>query len=95
MSIKRLVLVVSAVALSCPAFAAGINSLTYTCADLQALIIARGYIYIGNPNFQDFVVANPSLCSGGEQRLLQSLPTTDRAECPVNYCGPARGNRSD
>ncbi len=95
MSIKRLVLIGGALVLSSPALAAGINSGTYTCTDLQALIIARGFIFINNSNFQDFVVANASLCGGGEQAQVLSLPTTDRPACPVNYCGAARGQRSD
>ena len=57
--------------------------------------MARGYIFINNSNFQDFVVANASLSGGGEQAVLLSVPTTDRPQCPVNYCVPARGNRSD
>jgi hypothetical protein len=94
-SIKRLALVVGAMVLNLPALAAGINSTAYTCTDLQALIMARGYIFVNNSNFQDFVVASAALCSGGEQAVLLSVPTSDRPQCPVNYCGPARGNRSD
>jgi hypothetical protein len=95
MSIKRLALIVGAVALSPSAFAAGIDSRSYTCADLHGLIMANGFIFINNSNFQDFVVDKASLCTGGEQVVLLSVPTTDRPECPVNYCGPARGNRSN
>ena len=94
-SIHRLLFIVGAMALSFPALAAGINSAAYTCTDLQGLIMTSGYIFIGNPTFQDFVVANASLCSGGEQAVLLSVPTTDRPQCPVNYCGPSRGNRTD
>ena len=94
-SIKRLTLVVGAMALSSPAFAAGINSTAYTCTGLQGVIMASRYIFINNSNFRDFVVANASLCSGGEQVELLGVPTTDRPECPVNHCVPGRGNRSD
>jgi hypothetical protein len=94
-SIKRLALIVGAMALSTAASAAGINSGAYTCTDLHAVIIARGFIFINNLNFQDIVVADASLCGGGEQLQLLSVPTADRAECPVNYCGSPRGNRSD
>ena len=93
--IRKLALVVAAMLLNFPALAAGINSTAYTCPTLQALILARGYIFIGNSTFQDFVVANASLCSGGEQALVYTLPTMDQAQCPVTYCGPQRGNRTD
>ena len=52
-------------ALGSPAFAAGIDSRASTCAELQRMITTRGFIFINNPNFGDFVVANPSYCSGG------------------------------
>ena len=94
-SIKRLLFIAGAMALSFPAFAAGINSAGYTCTGLQGVIAASGYIFINNSNFRDFVVTNASLCSGGEQIELLGVPTTDRPECPVNHCVPGRGNRSD
>jgi hypothetical protein len=74
--------------LSSPAFAAGIDSHTYTCAALQGLVAAKGFIFINNPNFQDFVVANVSYCGGGGAASvrLRSVPTTDNPECLVNYC---------
>jgi len=78
-----------AMALSSSASAAGINSGAYTCPDLQALILARGFVFINNPDFGDFVVSNASLCGGSERIQLRSVPTTDRPECFVNYCIPA------
>ena len=44
------------------------------------------YVYINNPSFRDFVVANASYCSGGEIIQLRSVPTRDNPECLVNYC---------
>jgi hypothetical protein len=87
--LKRLVLILilGVMALSSSAFAAGIDSRTYTCADLQTVITARGFVFISQPAFGDFVVANSYYCGGGESRVqLRSVPTIDRPECPVNYC---------
>lgn len=91
--INRLAVVLGAMALGSPAFAAGIDSRTYTCADLHGLIAAKGFVFINNPNFEDFVVANTSYCegSGGIQLELRSVPTTDNPECLVNYCPPDDG----
>ena len=93
-SIKRPLLVVGAMLLNFSVLAAGINSTGYTCPALQALITAKGFIFIDNPNIRDFVVSNVSFCNGGQQIVILSVPTTDRAQCPVNYCGPERGNRA-
>lgn len=72
--------------LSSPAFAAGIDSHSYTCPALHALIQAKGFVFIGNPDFEDFVVANASYCPGGEIIQLRSVATSDQPECVVNYC---------
>ena len=88
MLLKALAVVLAATALSCSVFAAGIDSRSYTCAALQSLIVAHGFVFIGNPNFQDFVVANASYCTGGERVQVRSVPTIDRPECLVNYCIP-------
>src|SRR6266699_441279 len=64
-SITRLALILGAMTLASPAFAAGIDSRAYTCADLQRMITIQGFVFINNPNFKDFVVANSSYCSGG------------------------------
>ena len=80
-------IIVAAIFLSSSAFAAGIDSRTATCGQLQALIASRGYIFIAQP-FGDFVVANGSLCSGGERLQTRSVPTIDNPQCPVNYCIP-------
>lgn len=78
-------------ALTSPAFAAGIDSRLYTCATLHALVQERGFVFIGNPDFEDFVVANASVCSGGQLVQVRSVPTSDQPECPVNYCMSASG----
>ncbi|MGH7096752.1 MAG: hypothetical protein ACREE4_03695 [Stellaceae bacterium] len=88
---KRLVLILATIALASPAFAAGVDTRSYTCTALHALIQARGFVFIGNPDFEDFVVANASVCSGGQLVQLRSVPTSDQPECPVNYCISASG----
>lgn len=92
MLLTRLALVLGAVALSLPTFAAGIDSRTYTCPEVQRLILSKGYVFINNLSFQDFVVSNVSYCSGGGMLQLRTVPTTDFPECPVNYCLPSRGS---
>jgi hypothetical protein len=86
--IKGLALILGAMALGSPALAAGIDSRTYTCADLQALIVAKHFVFINNPTFGDFVVADASYCGGGgsARMVRRSVPTTDSPECLVNYC---------
>jgi hypothetical protein len=81
-------LLLGALIFSFPAFAAGIDSRTYTCAGLQALITAKGFVFISAPAFGDFVVANVSSCSGSGKIQLRSVATTDNPECVVNYCIP-------
>lgn len=88
---KPLVFLLALTTLSSPAFAAGIDTRLYTCAALTALIQARGFVFIGNPDFEDFVVANASFCAGGHLPQLRSVPTRDSPECPVNYCVSASG----
>ena len=77
------------------AFAAGIDSRSYSCADLQRMVAARGFVFINNPNFEDFVVASASFCSGEGAGVVplqrRSVPTTDNPECLVNYCPPSAG----
>ncbi|HVH75471.1 MAG TPA: hypothetical protein VM755_11225 [Stellaceae bacterium] len=91
---KNAAYLLAAMALGSPAFAAGINSHAYSCADLHALIATNGFVFIGNPDFQDFVVADASVC--GHQNVVQwrSVATIDRADCVVNYCIPGRGPES-
>jgi hypothetical protein len=89
--LRRLILATGvALALLAPAYAAGVDSRAYTCAALQSMIAARGFVFIGEPAFGDFVVANVSYCSGGVGggaiRELRSVPTSDSPECLVNYC---------
>jgi hypothetical protein len=73
-------------ALSSSTFAAGIDSRVLTCANLQALITAKGFVFISQPAFGDFVVSNGYYCSGGSSIQTRSVPTTDNPECLVNYC---------
>jgi hypothetical protein len=88
MAIKRLAIILGAMAVGSSSFAAGIDSRTYTCAGLQALIVAKRFVFINNPTFGDFVVADASYCGGGGSARLvrRSVPTTDNPECLVNYC---------
>ena len=83
---KRLALIVTgAMALSASAFAAGIDSRTVTCANLQSLIATQGFVFISQP-FGDFVVSGGYYCGGGQVVQLRSVPTTDVPSCPVIYC---------
>lgn len=95
MSVKRLVLTLGVMALSSSAFAAGIDSRTYTCSALHSLVTAQRFVFINNPNFDDFIVANVSYCGGGGSAQIQvrSVPTTDNPECLVNYCRIIDGAR--
>ena len=86
---KRFALILAAMALASPAFAAGVDSRAYTCAGLQALIAANRFVFINNPGYDDFAVADASSCSGSDIIQRRSVPTNDASECPVNYCRPA------
>ena len=79
----RLALILGALAISSSAFAAGIDSRSYTCAALQSMIVAKGFVFISQPAFGDFVVSNISYCSGGGATVLQlrGVITTDNPEC--------------
>jgi len=83
---KTPALVVAAMAFASSAFAAGVDSRAYTCPALQALVAANRFVFVNTPGFDDFVVANASSCSGNEIIQLRTVPTTDNAECLVNYC---------
>jgi hypothetical protein len=89
--LRKLMLATGVVlALVAPAYPAGVDSRAYTCASLQSMIAARGFVFISQPAFGDFVVANVSYCSGGVEggAILESrsVPTGDNPECLVNYC---------
>jgi len=85
--LSRLVLLAAAAAaFARPAAAAGIDSRVYTCAQLHSLIAAQGFVFISQPAFGDFVVANASYCGGGDVLETRSVPTADSPECVVNYC---------
>ena len=87
-AILRFAVILGAIALTSSVLAAGIDSRTYTCAALQGLVTAQRFVFINNPNFEEFVVANLSYCGGGGGAVIQrrSVPTADIPECPVNYC---------
>jgi len=57
------------------------------------MIASKGFVFINNPNFEDFVVASPTYCSGEGAGVVplqrRSVPTTDNPECLVNYCSPS------
>jgi hypothetical protein len=89
-TILGLALTLGVMALGFSAFAAGIDSRNYTCPELQRLILSNRFIFINNPNFEDFVVSDISYCSGSGILQLRTVPTKDLPECPVNYCLPAR-----
>jgi len=74
------------IALSTPTLAAGIDSRTYTCVNLQSLIVTQGFVFISQPVFGDFVVASPYYCGSGQVVQLRSVPTLDNPQCLVNYC---------
>jgi hypothetical protein len=88
MSIGWLALILGVMAPGSPTFAAGLDSRVYSCADLQAQIAARRFVFINNPTFEDFAVADASSCGGGGSARVvrRSVPTTDTPECLVNYC---------
>jgi len=93
--LKRLILTLGAMAVSSAAFAAGIDSHAYTCPELQRLILSNRFVFINNPNFEDFVVSDVSYCAGGGISgilRLRTVPTKDLPERPVNYCLPGKGN---
>jgi hypothetical protein len=92
---KRIALVIAAMVFGPATFAAGVDSRAYTCPALQAAIVANRFIFINNPNFDDFVVADASSCSGSQIIQRRTVPTIDAPECIVNYCRPpseSRGN---
>ncbi len=87
--LRKLILAASvALPLLAPAHAAGIDSRAYTCPALHGLVVANRFVFINNPTFGDFVVADASYCGGGggARLVLRSVPTTDNPECLVNYC---------
>ena len=90
---KPIVLTIAALAFAPAAFAAGIDSRAYACPQLQGLVAAYRFIFINNPNFDDFVVADVSSCSGSQIIIRRTVPTIDNPECIVNYCRPPSEGR--
>jgi hypothetical protein len=62
------------------AFAVGIDLRTYTCGGLNALIAARGFVYIASP-FQGFAVAGGNFCSGSDRLEARIVATSDTSQC--------------
>ena len=87
---KKLAAIMGAMALSSAASAAGVDLRGYSCAGLQSLIAAQGFVFISQATFGDFVVADVTYCSGAGGGAggiqLRSVPTSDNPQCLVNYC---------
>jgi len=81
-------------AINAPAFAAGVDSRNYSCGGLQALIRQHGFVFLGNPDFQDFVVAGQYQCGSASIVQWRSVPTNDQPECIVNFCVGGRGGNA-
>lgn len=90
--ISKVALFLAMVLLGSRAFAAGVDSRAYSCPQLQGLIAAYHFVFINNPNFGDFAVADRSYCSGFDPVQLRTVPTIDNPECTVNYCRALNGN---
>src|SRR5437763_2002565 len=86
--LRILALIVALTAFGTSAAAAGIDSRIYRCADLQALIVARGFVFISQPAFGDFVVSGPYYCGGVDIARTRRAPPAEHPECLVNYCVP-------
>ena len=85
---KRVALALAVMALGPSAFAAGVDSRAFTCPQLQGAIATYRFIFINNPNFDDFAVADHSQCSFSDILIRRTVPTSDNPECVVNYCRP-------
>ena len=83
---RLLLPIAGAVLLSHAALANGVDSRAYTCGGLQALIAHQGFVFISQATFGDFVVAHRGYCVDGDILEIRTVPTSDTAECPVNYC---------
>jgi hypothetical protein len=83
---KRVALALAVMALGPSAFAAGIDSRAYSCPQLQGLIATYRFVFINNPSFDDFAVADHSQCSFSQIVIRRTVPTIDNPECIVNYC---------
>jgi hypothetical protein len=82
---RKFVIAAAVVAFGSSAFAAGIDSRAYTCGGLNAMIAARGFVYIGIP-FQGFVVSGANFCGGNDRLEPRSVATSDDPQCAVPYC---------
>ena len=91
---KRVALLLAVMALCPSAFAAGIDSRAFTCSQLQGAIATYRFVFINNPNFDDFAVADQSYCTFSNIVIRRTVPTTDNPECVVNYCKQPSGAAS-
>jgi hypothetical protein len=63
------------------------NSLTMSCASVQALIQQRGGVVIGSgPDIFDRFVSSTRYCMGGETYDYTWVRTRDTRQCPVYRC---------
>jgi len=85
-ALNKVVVFAAMICFGFPALAAGVDSRAFTCPSLQALIAQYRFVFIGNPDFQDFVVSNSSVCSGPDIIEPRTVPTIDNPQCLVNYC---------
>ena len=86
---KKLLLAIVATAIASTANAAGVDSRTMNCGNLQALIAQRGFVFISQATFGDFVVSNPWYCQGqgvGTALQTRTVATSDNPQCVVKYC---------
>ena len=83
---KRVALLLAVMALGPSAIAAGIDSRAFTCPQLQGTIETYRFVFINNPDFDDFAVADQSYCSFSDIVIRRTVPTIGNPECVVNYC---------
>ena len=86
---KKLLVAILVTGIASPAIAAGVDSRTMNCVDLQALIVQRGFVFISQATFGDFVVSNPWYCQGqgvGTYLQTRTVATSDNSQCVVKYC---------
>src|SRR5260370_5047392 len=84
---KRLAVILGAMIVSASAFAAGVDSRSYTCVALHGLVTAQRFVFINNPNFEDFIVVDASYCGGGGRAppSRSSAPTTPPPPLLLDY----------
>lgn len=64
------------------------DSRTMSCAQVQDMIVQNGAVVLTTGQFTyDRYVATRQFCSHPYVPVLASVPTQDRAQCPVYRCG--------